>query len=79
MNSASNRHDLDSVAHQYLGVETIHYEDVSLATILGKSQKGSLSLLAHTFIMDGKTTTTQKPKHYMRSQFNFLQISYNFV
>jgi DNA polymerase-1 len=29
LNSASNRHDLDSVARQYLGVETIHYEDVA--------------------------------------------------
>lgn len=29
LNSASNRHDLDSVARQYLGVETIHFEDVA--------------------------------------------------
>ena len=29
LNSASTRHDLDSVARQYLGRETIHYEDVA--------------------------------------------------
>ncbi len=29
LNSASNRHDLDSVARQYLGVETIRFEDVA--------------------------------------------------
>ncbi len=29
LNSASNRHDLDTVAQQYLGVETIHFEDVA--------------------------------------------------
>ena len=29
LNSASNRHDLDTVARQYLGVETIHFEDVA--------------------------------------------------
>jgi DNA polymerase-1 len=29
LNSASNRHDLDTVARQYLGRETIHYEDVA--------------------------------------------------
>ncbi len=29
LNSAMTRHDLDSVARQYLGVETIHYEDVA--------------------------------------------------
>ncbi len=29
LNSGSNRHDMDSVARAYLGVETIHYEDVA--------------------------------------------------
>ena len=29
LNSGSNRHDLDTVARQYLGVETIHFEDVA--------------------------------------------------
>jgi len=29
LNSAGNRHDLDTVAQQYLGVETIHFEDVA--------------------------------------------------
>jgi DNA polymerase-1 len=29
LNSGSNRHDLDSVARHYLGVETIRYEDVA--------------------------------------------------
>ncbi|MGC3981526.1 MAG: DNA polymerase I [Steroidobacteraceae bacterium] len=28
LNSTSNRHDMDSVAKKYLGVDTIHYEDV---------------------------------------------------
>jgi DNA polymerase I len=29
LNSTAGRHDLDSVAQRYLGVETIHYEDVA--------------------------------------------------
>jgi DNA polymerase-1 len=29
LNSTATRHDLDSVAQRYLGVETIHYEDVA--------------------------------------------------
>ena len=29
LNSVATRHDMDSVARQYLGVETIHYEDVA--------------------------------------------------
>ena len=29
LNSTATRHDLDSVARHYLGVETIHYEDVA--------------------------------------------------
>jgi len=29
LNSTGGRHDLDSVAQRYLGVETIHYEDVA--------------------------------------------------
>ncbi|MDJ0926137.1 MAG: DNA polymerase I [Gammaproteobacteria bacterium] len=29
LNSATTRHDLDSVAKKYLGVETIHFEDVA--------------------------------------------------
>jgi DNA polymerase-1 len=29
LNSVATRHDMDSVAQQYLGVETIHYEDVA--------------------------------------------------
>jgi DNA polymerase-1 len=29
LNSAATRHDMDSVARQYLGKETIHYEDVA--------------------------------------------------
>jgi len=29
LNSTATRHDLDSVAHEYLGQETIHYEDVA--------------------------------------------------
>jgi DNA polymerase-1 len=29
LNSAATRHDLDSVARKYLGVETIHFEDVA--------------------------------------------------
>jgi len=28
-NSASNRHDMDTLAKKYLGVDTIHYEDVT--------------------------------------------------
>ena len=29
LNSVATRHDMDSVARQYLGRETIHYEDVA--------------------------------------------------
>ena len=29
LNSVATRHDMDSVARQYLGKETIHYEDVA--------------------------------------------------
>ncbi len=29
LNSTATRHDLDSVAKQYLGIDTIHYEDVA--------------------------------------------------
>ncbi len=29
LNSVATRHDMDSVARQYLGIETIHYEDVA--------------------------------------------------
>ena len=29
LNSTANRHDMDSVAEQYLGIRTIHYEDVA--------------------------------------------------
>ena len=29
LNSIATRHDMDSVAHQYLGKKTIHYEDVA--------------------------------------------------
>ena len=29
LDSTATRHDLDSVAHKYLGVKTIHYEDVA--------------------------------------------------
>jgi DNA polymerase I len=29
LNSTATRHDMDSVAHKYLGIETIHYEDVT--------------------------------------------------
>ena len=34
LNSTSNRHDMDSVAAKYLGVETIHFEDIA-----GKGKK----------------------------------------
>ncbi len=29
LNSTASRHDLDSVARKYLGIETVHYEDVA--------------------------------------------------
>jgi len=29
LNSAAGKHDMDSVAKRYLGVDTIHYEDVA--------------------------------------------------
>lgn len=29
LNSTATRHDMDSVAHHYLGIDTIHYEDVA--------------------------------------------------